>query len=95
MSLITKNATNGKVKYTLKEDIIITTMANEGSSVSDISKRFKELGLSRSEASIQYRIGRKLSKVDSFEALHGVKADTVQAAQIEVDALLNPENAGE
>jgi len=64
MSLL--NQRNRKNLYTKREDIQIVTLYNEGKSIAEIAK-----ALGRSEASISYRIYRKLAKVDSIDALWG------------------------
>ena len=89
MSLINKSG-SGKNLYTLEEDIIIVMKRNEGSTVTEIAAALDGLGFHRSPESLQYRIGRKLSQTDSFEALHKTDTKTVEAALAKVDALLNP-----
>ena len=89
MSLIKKSS--GKNLYTLEEDIIIVTKRNEGFTVEAISDELDKLGYTRTPESLQYRIGRKLKKANSFAELHKVKKEVVEKALADADALMNPE----
>ncbi len=64
MSLITNSSTGTKKAYTRAEDEKIVALRNEGKSIAEIAE-----ATGRSPASIQYRIGRKLSTVDSFDEI--------------------------
>lgn len=56
--------TSAKKFYTREQDEVIVAMANENKSVAEIAAV-----VGHSVASIQYRIGRKLSKVQSLDSI--------------------------
>ena len=89
MSLINANVKT-KRDYTLVEDVIIVTKRNESMTVSDIAEYLTELGFERSDHSVQYRISRKLMKVDRLEELYKVDSETVKRVMKEADELMNP-----
>lgn len=58
------NKVSGKKFYTPAQDAAIVALANEGKSVAEISA-----AVGHSVASIQYRINRVLSKVESLDQI--------------------------
>ncbi len=62
MSLIKISESINKKYYTREEDEVIVKMKNEGKSYKEISEL-----VDHSLVSVQYRVNRVLSKVDSFD----------------------------
>lgn len=75
MGLITRE-TKAKNPYTREEDEIIIATYNDESdpeklpTVSDVQKALAKAGFKRSKASLTYRIGRKLSQVNSLDEIN-------------------------
>lgn len=73
------NRTSAKQFYTPAQDATIVALANEGKSVAEISAV-----VGHSVASVQYRIGRVLSKVESLDAIkyRGQSVPVVASAEV-------------
>lgn len=71
------DTTSSKKFYTRKQDETVISMRKQGKSVDEISA-----AIGHSPASVQYRIQRVLSKVNSFDDIEykGAKVETPVAA---------------